>query len=98
VGAGFRDETRDVVQVVLAIGVHLQGVGEAQTRRFAQAGHHRAALALIEGQAHQVHLIALGQRIQHRAHDGVLASSTRMHGRSWASRASTTVPIAVSWL
>ncbi|MNE52774.1 hypothetical protein D3C80_1474640 [compost metagenome] len=34
-------------QIVLAIGVHLQRVAEAQPRRFAQPGHHCAAFALI---------------------------------------------------
>ncbi len=59
------EEAADVGQVMLAIGVHLQGVAEAQSCRFAQTGHHRAALALIDRQGHQMHIRGLCQLRQH---------------------------------
>ncbi|MNN21872.1 hypothetical protein D3C81_1352080 [compost metagenome] len=59
------DEALDVLQVVLAIGIHLQGVAETQARCFAQTGHDRAALALVFGEADQVNHVTSGQAIQH---------------------------------
>ena len=63
-------ECGDVTQVVLAIGVHLQGVGEAQARGFAQPCHHRPALALVHGQADQEDVIAQGQVFEHGSAGG----------------------------
>ena len=50
--------------IMLAVGIHLQGMGEAQLRGFTQAGHDRAALALIDGKADQEDVFATGQLTQ----------------------------------
>ncbi len=53
VGAGGVEEGTDFPQVVLAVGVHLQGVGETQACGFAKAGHDGGAFALVGGQGQQ---------------------------------------------
>jgi hypothetical protein len=50
-----RDKARQVAQIVLAVGVHLQHVAEALTLGGSGARHDRAALALVDGQAQQGH-------------------------------------------
>ena len=52
-----------VMQIMLTVGVHLQGMAEAQARGFAKTGHDRATLALVGGESDQEHLVVLGQLI-----------------------------------
>ncbi|MNN76390.1 hypothetical protein D3C81_1927660 [compost metagenome] len=51
---------------MLTVGIHLQGMAEAQARGFAQAVHHRATLALVDAQAQHKHLGPLAEGIQYR--------------------------------
>ncbi|MNZ68949.1 hypothetical protein D3C78_872300 [compost metagenome] len=64
-GTRVFDEPVDILQVVLAIGVNLQRVAEPQAGSLAQAGHDGAALALIDREPEQEHLVASCQLIQH---------------------------------
>ncbi len=63
---GGVEEGRHILQVVLTIGVHLQGMAEAEPRSLAQAGHDRTALALVDRQLDQEDILAFGQLFQHR--------------------------------
>ncbi|RMS18764.1 hypothetical protein ALP75_205193 [Pseudomonas syringae pv. actinidiae] len=56
---------RNIAQVMLAVGIDLQRMAETQPRRFSETGHDRAALALVDRQAHQINVLGLRQLLQH---------------------------------
>ncbi|MOA11141.1 hypothetical protein D3C78_1310670 [compost metagenome] len=80
--ARLRQQGRNVRQIVLAVGIHLQGMAETELMGAAQPRHHGAALALVVGVAQQGNPGVLGgQRIQCGGGHGLAAIVDQQAGQ-----------------
>ena len=89
---GARQQPRQGVQVVLAVGVDLHGVGEAGLQRPAEALDHRGTLALVDLEAMDMNAVRRGscRAAMAAAAAGSLPSSMMNTGRPCARSAATT--------
>ena len=80
--ARLRQQGRQIRQIMLAVGIHLQGVAEPQLMGAAQPRHHGASLALVVGVAQQADPGVLGgQRIERGGGDGLAAIVDQQAGQ-----------------